>query len=276
MPSVSPFVIAPSPLAYLDALVPKDLGTRRIASGLAFGPHARHRLDLYAPVRREGALPLLFFVYGGGWNSGRRQEYAAVGRAFARLGFLVAVADYRVFPEVRFPGFVEDNALALSWLRAHAESHGGDPHRVVLAGQSAGAYNAMMLALQPERFGLEGLTADLRAMVGLAGPYDFYPFDVKESIDAFGEAADPELTQPINIVTSDAPPMFLAHGNRDVTVGPYHTERLSRKLRALGVRVVEKHYPQNAHVSMILDLMLPFRWHSPLYRDVAAFLRSVV
>lgn len=271
----TPPAIAPSALALLDAVVPKDWGTRRVAAGIAFGPHPRHRLDLYGPSRGEGPLPLFFFVYGGGWNSGRRQEYSAVGRALARLGFLVAIADYRVFPEVRYPRFVEDNALALRWLVAHAASHRGDAHRIVLGGQSAGAYNAMMLALAPGRFGLGDLQPRLRAVVGLAGPYDFYPFDVQASIDAFGMPDDPPATQPINLVTPAAPPMFLAHGAKDVTVGPYHTERLAKQLRAAHVPVVERHYAASRHESLILDLMLPFRWRSPLYRDLAAFLAGV-
>jgi acetyl esterase/lipase len=271
----APPPLKPSPLALLDAIVPKDAGTRRIASDLKYGSHPRHMLDLYAPNRPSGKLPILFFIFGGGWNSGRRQEYAAVGRALARCGFLVAIADYRVFPEVRFPGFVEDNALALRWLDAHAGEYSGDRRRLVFAGQSSGAFNAVILGLQPARFGLGDLAPNLRAVVGLAGPYDFYPFDVKESIDAFGEVEEPELTQPINLVTPAAPPIFLAHGDRDTKVGSYHTVRLSKKLREAGVRVDEKHYRQNRHETMVLDLMLPFRWHSPLYRDVAAFLASV-
>lgn len=266
---------ARSPLAYFNAIVPKDAGTAQIASGLRFGPHERHRLDLYAPVQGPRPLPLLFFIYGGGWYIGRRQEYSGIGRTFAKLGFLVAIADYRLFPEVRFPSFVEDSGLALDWFIGNAATYGGDASRIVLAGQSSGAYNAMMLALQPERFGVTGLQPRLRGLVGLAGPYDFYPFDVKVSIDAFSGVPEPELTQPINLDVSAAPPMLLAHGDRDVAVGPYHTVRMSKKLREAGIRVEEKHYPQNRHENLILDLLVPLRWHSPLYRDVAVFLETV-
>jgi acetyl esterase/lipase len=138
-----------SPLGLLDAIVPKDWGSRRIARDLAYGPHARHRLDLYTPRRPRGQLPLLVFVYGGGWETGDKSEYAFAGRAFAALGYLTAVVDYRVVPEVRFPAFVEDVARATDWLVAHAVAHGGDP--LVLAGHSAGAYNAMMDPRAPSR-----------------------------------------------------------------------------------------------------------------------------
>ena len=265
----------PTPLALLDLVVPKDAGSRRIAAGLAYGPHARHRLDLYAPKQAAGPLPVLLFVYGGGWDSGRRQEYAFAGRAFAALGFLTAVADYRIVPEVQFPAFVEDAALATNWLLEHAEGHGGDPQRVAFAGHSAGAYIAVTLALQPARFGAPDLSGRLAGVVGLAGPYDFYPFDVKQSIRAFEGIAEPERSQPINLVTPAAPPMFLGHGDKDTTVGPYHTVRLAKKLREAGVAVVERQYPTLAHAGPLLNLMRPFRGGTTLYADVSAFLAGL-
>ena len=257
------------PLAWINRLVPKDRGTRRIASGLTFGPDPRHRLDLFAPDKPRAALPVMLFIYGGGWSSGSRIPYAFAGRAFAALGFLTAIADYRLVPDVRFPAFVEDGGLALSWLQKHAATYGGDPNRLFVAGHSAGAYNAIMLALQPERFG----APPVQGAVGLSGPFDFYPFDVKESQEAFRGDPRPQQTQPANLVTSAAPPMFLGHGDRDRTVLPRNTVTLAGKLRAAGVRVVEKHYPLD-HVGPLLHLLRPLRWRSSLYRDMAAFLAA--
>lgn len=264
-----------SALGWLDALVPKDRASRRIARDIRFGPDPKHVLDLYAPRRSTGPLPLLVFVHGGGWDSGDRREYSFVGRALAALGFLVACADYRVFPEVVFPAFVDDLGLAAKWFVAHATEHGGDPERLILVGHSAGAYNAMMLALQPERFGAAGLRGRIKGLVGLSGPYDFYPFDVKQSIDAFGTYPDPLSTQPINLVTPEAPPMLLAHGVRDTTVGDYHTVRLAAKLRDNGVPVVERHYPRLGHAPVILALTTVLRRVLPVYADVAAFLQPL-
>ena len=198
-------------LGWFDRLVPKDLSSRRIAADIRFGPNPKNLLDLYAP-RRGGLWPMLVFVHGGGWDSGDRREYGFVGRALAARGFLVACADYRVFPEVVYPAFVEDLAAAASWLAAHAAQDGGDPQRLVLVGHSAGAYNAVAFALQPGRYGALALAGRIKAVVGLSGPYDFYPFDVKQCIDACGQYPVPRSTQPINLVTPDAPPMFLGHG----------------------------------------------------------------
>lgn len=269
-------MILPSPLALLDALVPKDRASRRIASGLRFGAHPRHSLDLYGPRSGAGPWPVLLFVYGGGWDSGRRQEYSFAGRAFAALGFLVAIADYRIVPEVQFPAFVDDAGLAAAWLIDNASRFGGDAARMFVAGHSAGAHIAVTLALAPWRFGVPGLAGRLQGAVGLAGPYDFYPFDVKQSIRAFEGIAEPELSQPINLVTPAAPPMFLGHGDRDTTVGPYHTVRLAKKLREAGVPVVERQYPTLAHAGPVLALMRPFRHRTTLFADIGAFLRPLM
>lgn len=265
-----------SPLAWFDAIVPKDRASRLVASDLAYGADPRQRLDLYAPRQPNGPLPLLIFVYGGGWNAGSRTEYKFAGRALAALGFLTAVMDYRLYPDAEFPAFVDDVGLAANWLVAHATAYGGDPGRLFLAGQSAGAYNAVTFALDPARFGSPRLVGRIGGVVGLSGPYDFYPFDVKESIDAFGRAADPERTQPINLVTPAAPPMLLAHGEKDRTVGDYHTVRLAKKLREAGVPVVERHYPTLSHAETVLALATPLQKLLPVYADVAAFLADRV
>lgn len=262
-----------SALSWLDALVPKDPASRQVATDIRFGPDEKHKLDLYAPRRPSGPLPLMIFVHGGGWDSGDRREYSFAGRALAALGFLVAIADYRVFPEVVFPAFVEDLGHAATWLVGNAAGWGGDPDRLFLAGHSAGAYNAVIFALQPGRFGGAAVAGRIDSVVGLSGPYDFYPFDVKQSIDAFGTYPQPLTTQPVNLVTPDAPPMLLAHGVKDTTVGDYHTVRLAAKLREAGVPVVERHYPRLMHAPVVLALTTVLRPFLPVYTDVASFLR---
>ena len=119
-------------------------GWRRIG---AMGASRGRRSTSYAPVRRSAGvkLPVIVFFYGGSWSSGTKDGYGFAGRALAAQGFVVAVPDYRLVPAVRFPAFLEDGAAAVRWVRAHAADFGGDGERIVLAGHSAGAYNAAML-----------------------------------------------------------------------------------------------------------------------------------
>jgi acetyl esterase/lipase len=114
-----------SPLSLFATFTPKDAARTR-ERGAAYGPLERQALDVYAPRARRPA-PVAVFFYGGSWDSGRRQDYGWVGRALAAQGFLTIVPDYRLYPAVRYPGFVEDGALAVRWAVDHARALGGDP-----------------------------------------------------------------------------------------------------------------------------------------------------
>src|SRR5690606_38778024 len=120
--------------------------------------------------------------------------------------------------EVRYPEFLEDNAQAVKWIEDNIASYGGDPTRFFLAGHSAGAYNAVMLALDGAFFREYDVTIPIRAVAGISGPYNFYPFEYGQVHDAFGSAPNPEGTQPINLITAEAPPIFLASGTSDPIV----------------------------------------------------------
>lgn len=116
---------------------------------------------------------MVLFFYGGSWSRGDRRDYAFAGRALAARGYTVVLPDYRVLPEVEYPVFLQDCAAALRWTRENIAAYGGDPAAAALMGHSsAGAYNAVMLALDR---GL-GVSDIPDVVVGLSGPYDFFPF----------------------------------------------------------------------------------------------------
>ena len=247
-----------SPLKTFDALVFKDRGSERVEDGIAYGPGPRHMLDIYAPKKTGSKpLPVVVFFYGGGWNSGTRQGYAFVGRALAARGFVAVVPDYRVVPEVRYPGFIEDGAGAVRWVEKHVARYGGDPGRIVLAGHSAGAYIAAMLAVDDRWLGADRNA--VRGFVGLAGPYDFYPFDVPASRDAFGSWPRAAETQPVTWATPGDPPSLLLVGDEDVTVQPRNSTALAAKLEAAHVPVRVVRYPRIGHVGLLTAIAQPFR-----------------
>lgn len=256
-----------SPLAVFSGLVPKERGVSIVAD-IAYGENPRQRLDVYRPEQSSGS-PVLFFSYGGGWESGDKSEYAFVGHAFAARGYVTVIADYRVVPEVVYPDFVADNALALSWVKDTIEEFGGDRDRLFLMGHSAGAYNVAMLALDA-RFGIDPAT--ISGLVGLSGPYDFYPFDVPASQNAFGRYPDPEETQPINHVSGDAPPMLLAHGDNDETVFLRNSVALAQGLTAAGAIVEVAIYEGANHADTLISLSMPLRWRYGVLDDAIAFM----
>lgn len=275
--SALPALAACTPsLGIFDAVAPRDGGARRIIHDAAYGPGPRRKLDVYAPVDASGPLPILMFFYGGSWRSGDKDDYNFLGAALAAQGFLTIIPDYRLVPEVRFPDFLDDCAAALRWAQDNAAAHGGDPQRIVLAGHSAGGYNAIMLALDARYLAGAGVdAASMRGAIGLAGPYDFLPFDVDATRDAFGQAPDTLQTQPVTFARADAPPLLLLWGADDDTVGRRNLEGLSAAMRAANGRVETKIYPGVDHIDILIALSRPFRDRAPVLEDIAAFARRV-
>ena len=241
---------------------------RRVARDLAYGAAARQKLDIYAPHGGAANRPVLVFFYGGNWDSGDRQDYAFAGRAFAELGFVTVLPDYTHSHERPYPAFMEDAGAALAWVATHIAEYGGDPGRIVVAGHSAGAYIAVTLALDPRW----GATELIRAAIGLAGPYDFLPFDSPVTERTFGAAEDLAATQPVNFVRADSPPLLLITGDADTTVRPRHSESLATRLRAAGGEAELILYPGITHTGPLKALARPFRRHAPVLRDIIAFL----
>ncbi|KQO87378.1 alpha/beta hydrolase [Methylobacterium sp. Leaf92] len=264
-----------SPLALFDALGPRDKGGRLAIRDAAYGADPRQRLDVFVPTVPVERAPVLVFFYGGSWNSGSKDDYAFAAQALAAQGFVTVLPDYRLYPKVRFPDFLKDGAAAIAWVRDNIAAQGGDPSRIVLAGHSAGAYNAAMLGLDPEYLRQAGVDPRIiRAVAGLSGPYDFLPFDQKTSIDVFGQAPDPEATQPVSYAGAHSPPTFLATGDKDTVVRPRNTASLAARLRDARVPVQERVYEGLDHADTLLSLSVSFRRKAPVLAEMSAFLHQ--
>ena len=263
-------------LDQLDRLWGSSSG-QRISSDIAYGPHKRQKIDIYVP-RNNGALvdearPLLVFLYGGSWNSGDKQDYAFAAKAYAEKGFVVALPDYRLVPEVRFPAFVEDAAAAVAKARIVAPRYGADPDRIVLVGHSAGGHSALMLALDPQWLKAAGVPVQsIKGVAALSAPTDFYPFVAGGVAEAALDGPHPELTQPLRFARADAPPLWLATGSEDETVKPRNSRVLADAQAQLGAKVIFKQYEGLDHTDPLMALAKPFVRKGPLLDDSAAFL----
>ena len=246
----------------------------RIVRGVPYGEGVRRRLDVYTPDP-AGRAPVVVFLYGGSWQGGSRSIYAFVGKALAANGFVTMIPDYRVYPEVSYPDFLRDLAQAVRWARDHAQAYGGDGTRLFLVGHSAGAYNAAMLGLDRRWLAEAGLdpARDLRAVVGLAGPYDFLPLEDSTLMTIFGPEELRPQTQPIAYADGRGPPMLLGAGTRDTVVDPDNAARLARRIRANGGEVEVRFYPGLDHRLAIGTFAGPLRFLAPTLRDTVGFLR---
>jgi acetyl esterase/lipase len=257
-------------LETFNALMPKDAGSKVLASDLGYGADARQTLDVYGPTTGQGPFPVVVFVHGGSWAEGNKNGYAFAGRALAAQGFVTMVINYRLHPAHRYPAFVEDAALALQWAAAHAVDYGGDGQHLFAMGHSAGAYNIAMAALD-QRYATT--RPKLAGVITLAGPFDFLPLDSKITIKVFGDVPDLPSTQPVNHVTADAPPFLILHGRDDATVLPRNATALDKALRDKGVSSALKFYEGTSHVRIILALAKPLR-SIPVLEDAVQFMRG--
>jgi len=271
------FTSPPGLLSLADGALGGGSGADRPGSAIPFGTHGQ-TLDVWRPAGDASASrPVLIFWYGGGWVKGDRRAYAFAARAFAKAGFVVMVPDYRKVPGVRFPAFLQDGAQAVKWTRDHIAEYGGDPGRIALAGHSAGAYTVAMLALDRRWLEAEGVDPRIvKAGVGLSGPYDFYPFTSKRSIDAMHGVADPALTQPIRFARADAPPLLLITSSADTVVRPRNAINLAARLQALGAPVTLRNYPGLTHEQVVMALSVPFRGKGPTLADSVNFLNGTL
>jgi acetyl esterase/lipase len=268
-------LVACSPVTALNALAPGGTYTR--TADVAYGAGPRERLDIYRPAQAApaGGWPVVVFFYGGSWNSGARGDYAFVGEALAARGVLTLVADYRLYPEVRYPDFLRDSAAALAWGLQQAASLGGNPNRVFVMGHSAGAYNAAMLALDGRWLGDAGQHSprELAGFIGLAGPYDFLPMTNPDTQPVFFHPNYPLRSQPVEHVTRSAPPSFLAAAREDRLVDPErNTQGLAKRLQAVQVPVTVKVYDRVGHATLIGAFGKPLRWLAPVLDDVVDFI----
>lgn len=241
------------------------------ASNIVFDDATGLKLDVYTPAGARNA-PVVVFFYGGRWSEGSKDLYEFVGGALAKQGFVAVVPDYRLYPGVRFPAFVEDSAKAVRWAHEHAGRYGGDPGRLFVMGHSAGAYNAAMLAADESWLAAVGGSRRwLAGMIGLAGPYDFMPFTDPDIQDMFGPPERYADTQPINHVDGKNPPLLLLHGENDVSVWPKNTRNWAAKVRAAGGPVETVIYPQMTHTWIVATLSRPLQGQSDVMAYVADF-----
>jgi acetyl esterase/lipase len=262
-------------LDLVDRTVGGTRETQVVANGVRFGPLPAQRLDVIAPTT-PGPHPVLIFIHGGGWHMGRPEDYHFIGRTFARAGYVVVLPGYRLGPDGVYPHMLEDGAMAVGWTAANIAQFGGDPSHVVLMGHSAGAHTAVMLALERQWLGRQGLPDDfIKGAVGLSGPYAFYPFTSDSARNAFGHVADPAITQPISFARGDAPPMLLLTGDADTTVKPRNSKVLAKAIADKGGRARLVLLPGVDHAGPVLKLAQPFARDTSVSAPVLEFMASL-
>lgn len=235
----------------------------------------KHRLDLFVPEGLQDA-PVLIFVHGGGWSSGDKNLYAFVGRAFAQQGFVTAVINYRLSPQVQHPAHIEDVARAFAWVYKNIAQYGGNPEKIFVMGHSAGGHLTALLALDEKYLQAHGLTlAAIRGAIPISGIYDVTveppgPFNVYQIV--FG--TDPQQRRdasPITHVGTDKPPFLIIYAQFDFPGFDAQARQLLSLLREYENEAALVEIPNRDHVTVIANIGGP---NDPTTEEVLKFLRS--
>lgn len=259
-----------SAFSLINAATPSSSYT--VERDIAYDSDDRQRLDVYVPTQATTKAPLVVFFYGGGWNRGNKESYRFVAASLTRAGYITVIPDYRLYPAVMFPTFVEDGAAAVAWAAEHAAEYGADAEQIYLMGHSAGAQIAALLALDQRYLGARGVPGnDIAGLIGLSGPYDFLPLEEGYLNEVFPESTRPQ-SQAINFATKAAPRTLLIHGADDDVVEAGNSQRLSATLRDAGVPVKLKIYDDLGHASIAAALAPPLNFIASSIDDVLAFI----
>lgn len=258
---------------------------------LPYARDNRHTLDLYVP-NNTVSHDVIVFVHGGAWDAGSKDEYKFAGLGLSELGYITVVPNYRLYPEVRFPQFIEDVAIAIASLPKHFAAQNiqrDEPLNIILIGHSAGAHTAAMLTCAPDYLTQANANVNIKGFVGMAGPYDL-PLDdplvvgkfdgvelhdVSEARIDIGHEHNAHDANPINLAHANMPPICLIHGEADETVGPYHSERFSKMLSRLQVPSEHITYTGTNHRHLVGALSVLGRFLNPVMKDIQRFIQSL-
>lgn len=241
---------------------------------IAYGDIPRQRLDVYRPRSASGA-PVVVFIHGGRWRQGSRTDYYLLANTLTRRGIVVVVPDIRLFPEARFPGWVEDAAAAVKWTRDNIGRFGGDSGQIFVVGHSAGAHIITLLALDehyladaPPRPDSAGIVT---GFVSIAGPVDtvWNDPDVQE---VMGSREGWPASYPRTFVKGTAAPILFLQGDADKTVLLGNSVRLAAAIRSQGGCARAKIYRNIGHIAIIVALLEPSLGFAPVADDIVSFI----
>lgn len=236
---------------------------RQVHRDLAYGPHARHRLDIYMPDESVGPRPVLLFVHGGAFVNGNlnvsAEIYSNVLHYFALHGIVGVNIEYRLAPEATYPAATLDVAAAVAWVRAHGANYGINPNAMFLMGHSAGATHAASYAYDrrwqpPGGHGLDGLivvSGRVRADVAPDNPNaskvkTYYPNHDAKSLDD---------CSPVTHTNADSVRTFIAYAEFENPLLDVYSLELAYRI-ALARRRAQPilYLPGHNHTSIIAHI----------------------
>ena len=244
-------------------------------NGLAnFGRHkvrkvgSHERGDLQADYYFvDQNAPTVVFFHGGNWRSYKKENYRFVADTLCSMKVNVLIPDLLKYPEYRFVSILESASSLMDWLLDFLDIR----KDIFLMGHSSGAQIAALIALNNE---LSNHERNIAGMIGLSGPYDFFPFSDSDHWDLFGPEANYPSSQPVNFVNNLSPELYLLHGASDQRVRRGNSKSLMEKQLAAGGSASREVYPNMGHADTILSFSRLHRRKNRLVRDIQYFINT--
>lgn len=257
-----------SPAGLLNTITPS--GSFSKAADMAYGSLDRQKLDIYAPDEPRADAPIVVFVHGGSWTDGRKGLYKFLAEGLTSEGFEVVVPNYRLYPEGRYPDFIQDTANALAFT---AKRYADRP--LIVMGHSAGAYNVLMAILDKSYLEAEGVNIceTVSGVVSFSGPTGIIPLDSEPYITIFPDRFTGE-DAPLNNVTGSTPPILFLHGSDDTTVFPQNSTALAEKITGRGGQADVKIYDGLNHTDVVKVMSRHFDGDATLKSDLVKFIEN--
>jgi len=215
--------------------------------------NGKDRLDIYMPEGAEMA-PVIVFFHGGALRAGSKgRDGALLSERFLPAGMGIVSANYRLSPGVMHPAHMEDAAAAFAWVVKNIKRYGGDPENVYVAGHSAGAYLAALLALDPRYLAKHDIE-----LSSIRGTIPISPFLYVEETaadrpkDVWGENPADWLQASVTpYITAGKGPMLLIYADGDDEWRRDQNDRFGEAMRAAGNRVRVVEVPNRTHTSIM-------------------------
>jgi acetyl esterase/lipase len=251
---------------------PETFDDLNIQDNIVFDKELNLALDIYSsPVSIKPKDKIIVFFYGGGWTSGRKEQYRFVASSLAREGYIVVIPDYRKYPDVIFPDFMFDSAKAVKWVSKNQNKFAPQNADIILMGHSAGA-NIAFLLMTDQRYGIKN-NIDISGGIGLSGPYNFTP-NTNTLKNIFKVEQYNEM-RPITHIDGSEPPLLMIYGLKDNLVGKFNIDTMTDALKKNKVCHRSILYPYADHIFTVAEFSWIGGQTSKIRRDVLEFLDNV-
>lgn len=237
------------------------------------------KLNVFVPGNSiEKELPVLIFVHGGNWNSGRKGTYDMLGRNFARRGVVTVVPDYTLSPKVNYDGMTKEVAQAIQWTKENIGKYGGDKNQIYVTGHSAGGHLVALAVMNP-KYGIDAKTVSGIILNDAAG------LDMKNYLELNPPTAKDDYSttwtvspekwkdaSPIYFLNKNTPPFLIYVGDKTYPSIKVANANFTRALNTFqpGVAPITLN---KKHIPMVLQYFWPW---SDRFDEVIQFMKTDV